>query len=163
MYNQEIKKLITGIATETDSLKEWENHLESGGIIQELAGISEEDMEMKYREGHRQYQEGDYSKAKEHFSYLALMNPHRKEYWLGLATSQMKLNDNENALVSYACASYLDADDPNPHFCAAACYLKQDNKEDALRSLKIAQEIVVKSSEYSELNAQIEILIKQIT
>jgi tetratricopeptide (TPR) repeat protein len=131
--------------------KELAELLQKAETIQPMLRDSNDIMALKFEIGQDYYRDREYDKAKEVFSYLTLVNPYIKKYWHCLAGSQVHLNQDEQALQSYAAAALIDPKDPTPHLCSAYCYLRQGDRAAAESSVTISLRLSQDNSNYKEL------------
>lgn len=92
-----------------------------------------------YQASYTFYQAGNYARAADLFLQLAREAPFEKEYWKGLASCQQMQGKYDDALHAWSLAALLCEEDPMPHFHAAECLLSQNNKEEALKALFLAE------------------------
>lgn len=105
-----------------------------------LQSLSENSRRAIYASAYHQYHHARYEDASKSFRLLAILDPFTKEHWMGLGASKQLLKKYEEAKQSYAVASLLDFNDPNPHLHAAECYLSQGEINEAMKALKMAKE-----------------------
>jgi len=107
--------------------------------LQEVKGLTDEQMEALYGVAYNYYMIGKYVDASQLFTWLTLCNPFTGKYWLGLGASLQLARDFERALYAYGMAAVTgEPKDPTPHLHAAECYLAQGVMEDARKALKMA-------------------------
>src|SRR5271170_1222812 len=104
--------------------------LRGGKTLKEILGYRQEELDQEYLYAMERFACKEYTVAAKLFIRLVLMNPHIKEYWVALGTTQTYLGEIEKALTFLSMASLLDPQDPDPYYRAALCYLslKQDKE-----------------------------------
>jgi len=112
------------------------NHLLKEDTFQKAMGVTEEEMRAIYREAYFHYQKEEYEKASHLFRALAILNPFRPEYWLGLGGSLQLMKEFAKAVEAYGVLVHLSPEDPTPHQHAYECYQELGNKDDAELALK---------------------------
>lgn len=103
------------------------------------ADFNGEDISLLYSLGFNLYDQGDYEQAKTIFQRLVVARPHEKKFWMALGASFQMLELYEDALTAWAMTSFLQDEDPLPHFHAAECLLcigKYDEVHKALDDAK---------------------------
>lgn len=105
--------------------------LEKGGSLQEILRISSESLETLYAKAYNNFQNHYYTKARQLFAFLSLVSPGITKYWWGLGAVQVALEDYRSALASYTVLSFLDPNNPQPHFFAAFCYQRLGKHKEA--------------------------------
>ncbi len=135
------------------------NTLLKSDTLQIAFGVTNEEMEVLYKEAYTFYTKEDFTEATTEFRYLVILDPFTKKYWLGLAACLQVQEFYEKALHSYAMAALLDGEDPYPHFYAYQCYEKSGNQEDAQKALQLAYERTEGRALFVSLRQQIEPLL----
>lgn len=121
------------------------NQLFKDDTFQKALEITEEEMEDVYREAYFFYQKGEYETSAHLFRGLAILNPYRPRYWLGLGGSLQLTGKYEAALKAYGVIVLLEPEDPAPLEQIHECYRALGDEEAAmdafekLNSLKIAK------------------------
>lgn len=103
------------------------------------ADFTGEDISLLYSLGFSLYERADYEQAKTIFQRLVLAKPHEKKFWMALGASSQMLELYEDALTAWAMASFLQDEDPFPHFHAAECLLCMGKHQDVLKALHDAK------------------------
>jgi type III secretion system low calcium response chaperone LcrH/SycD len=135
---------------------------EAGGSFEQILGLSDEEMRKRYAYAFNLFVQGLYKDALEVFSYLTVLSPMKKKYWLALAATRVHMQDLEGALKSYAMISMLDPHDPESYYYSAFCYLELKQKEEAIKSLKLAIDIAQRSTRYQEFGKKAELALSQL-
>lgn len=127
-----------------------------GKTGQEILEFSDETMAKFYRSASKIFEGHRYSEAANAFLFLATLNPHCHEYWLGLGMATQLSHHYEAAIDAYELASLCDLGNPVPYFYLAKCLFAIHDRESALQALDLAIEIAGDSEEYAELKEQAE-------
>lgn len=125
--------------------------IEDGKSLQEIIGYSDELMEKLYGAAYAVFQEGRYHEAQDGFLFLTTLNPYVYAYWLGLAMSYQLMEEYEQAVLAYQCATSAEPDNPLPHYYLAGCHLYLGAYDEALHALKELRELCDERPEYTEL------------
>ena len=96
-----------------------------------------------YRAGKAYFDGGNYSQALSVFRYLCLLQLKNYDFFLALATTQVKLNLITNAISTLSYASTLTNNDPRASLLLAKLLLGQ-NKND------LAKKVATKALEFSK-------------
>ncbi len=124
--NEEIEKIIFA--------------LQSGLTIAQITDIKNETLESIYAIAYQYYMIQDYTNAQILFQTLCAYKHNEEKYWLGLAGCRQALKEYQKAIDAYSMAGMASSlQNPIPFFYAAQCFLKMDNKENAIISLKALQ------------------------
>lgn len=124
--NDEIKKIIFA--------------LQSGLTIAQITDIKDETLESIYAVAYQYYMVQDYTNAQTLFQALCAYKHNEEKYWLGLAGCRQALKEYQKAIDAYSMAGMASSlQNPIPFFYAAQCFLKMENKENAIISLKALQ------------------------
>jgi type III secretion system low calcium response chaperone LcrH/SycD len=102
--------------------------------------FTDEDISLLYSLGFNLYNQEDYLQAKIIFQRLVIAEPHEKKFWMALGASLQMLKLYEDALVAWAMASFLQDEDPLPHFHAAECLLCIGKYEEVHKALHEAKQ-----------------------
>jgi type III secretion system low calcium response chaperone LcrH/SycD len=116
---------------------------------------SPEEQDHLYAVGFGSYSQGSYAQASSLFTTLVTANPFDERFWRGLASSKQMEEKYQEALRAWSLVALLCDKDPLPHFHAAECLMSLNEKSDALKALKMAQEL---SSTNADLQTKIELL-----
>ncbi|MBM3191817.1 MAG: tetratricopeptide repeat protein [Chlamydiae bacterium] len=117
--------------------------------------FTQEDISLLYSLGVNLYEQGDYSQAKLIFERLILAKSHEKKFWMALGATLQMSRQYQEALTSWAMASFMEEDDPLPHFHACECLLSLEDYKEAKKALAEAKR---RSSEDVELSKKIQAL-----
>lgn len=141
-----------------------EKELAEGKTAQEIMGFSNETMSKFYKAAYLLFEHKRYHDAANAFLFLATLNPHNHEYWLGLGMSTQLCHDYESAIDAYELAALCDISSPVPYFYLAKCLFAIHDRESALQALDLAIETADEFEEYAEIKQQArtakEILLK---
>ncbi len=138
-------------------------YMNNGGVFQDMFGFTDEMMEARYAKAYDCYHRGDFKDALEGFTYLTMLNPYVKKYWMALGATQVRSSDYDAASVTYSVVAILDANDPTSHFFAAPCYLHMEQRDDAIKSLELAIEIAKKDHQYRDIENRANKLLVELT
>ncbi len=125
-----------------------------GGTFQDLYGVTDNAMEVKYEYAFNLLKQKDYEQALSIFHYLVSLNPYQKKYWMGLGSCQLNQGDHTNAVESYTMSSLIDPNDPTPYLFASYSYLALGQSQEAIQSLHLAVEVAKKDHAYRALEDQ---------
>jgi type III secretion system low calcium response chaperone LcrH/SycD len=141
--------------------------LAEGKTAQEIMGFSDETMAKFYKAAYLLFEHKRYDDAANAFLFLATLNPHHHEYWLGLGMSTQLLQNYEAAIDAYELAALCDISSPVPYFYLAKCLFAIHDRESALQALNLAIETANEVEEYTDLKRQAEmakeILLKNLS
>lgn len=135
--------------------------LAEGKTAQEIMGFSDETMAKFYKAAYLLFEHKRYQDAGNAFLFLATLNPHHHEYWLGLGMATQLCQDYEAAIDAYELAALCDIASPIPYFYLAKCLFAIHDRESALQALNLAIETADDIDEYADLKRQAE-LAKEI-
>lgn len=138
--------------------------LAEGKSAQEIMGFSDESMSKFYHAAYVLFEHKRYQEAADAFLFLATLNLHHHEYWLGLGMATQLCQNYEAAIDAYELAALSDISSPVPYFYLAKCLFAIHDRESALQALDLAIETADDIDEYAELKQQAqaarEILLK---
>jgi len=128
--------------------------------LQELEGISDEEMETIYALGYNFFTYGKYDAAKDIFTGLTAYAPYTAHYWraLGAVNQQLKLYDE--AISSYDMAVANDESDLVSFVYRGESYILSGNKEAGLQDLKRVKEMGASAPEHWPWVQRSELLIR---
>lgn len=135
--------------------------LAEGKTAQEIMEFSDETMVKFYKAAYFLFEHKRYQDAANAFLFLATLNPHHHEYWLGLGMATQLCQDYESAIDAYELAALCDISSPIPYFYLAKCLFAIHDRESALQALNLAIETADEWEEYADLKHQAE-LAKEI-
>lgn len=127
-----------------------------GKTAQEIMGFSDEVMAKFYGAAYRLFEHKRYEDAANAFLFLATLNPHNHDYWLGLGMASQLSQEYEAAIDAYELAAISNIESPVPYFYLAKCLFAIHDRESALQALELAIESAGDIPEYSELRRQAE-------
>lgn len=133
-----------------------ETELAEGKTAQEIMEFSDQTMAKFYRAAYVLFEHKRYQDAANAFLFLATLNPHNHEYWLGLGMATQLSQDYEAAIDAYELAALYNIASPVPYFYLAKCLFAIHDRESALQALNLAIETADDIEEYSELKKQAE-------
>lgn len=159
---QELDKLITLASHIADHREMLIEALSSGRTIQEIAGISDDGLEMLYQTAKKLYEAKDFQQARDAFSFLCMLNSQKFAFWLGLGNSEFGLQNYDAALFAYAFVAEVNPEDYLCHLFSARCYEELQDKDNAINALELALFVIGADSEHHELQNTIQSQIKRL-
>lgn len=135
--------------------KDWlKKQIASGKTAQEILEFSNETMAKFYQAAYLLFEKKRYIDAANAFLFLATLNPHNHDYWLGLGMST-QLNGNwEAAIDAYEMAAINRLDSPVPYFYLAKCLFAVHDRKSALEAIQLAIDYSDDIPEYANLKEQ---------
>jgi type III secretion system low calcium response chaperone LcrH/SycD len=130
--------------------------LAEGKSAQEIMGFSDQTMAKFYQAAYFLFEHQRYEDAGQAFLFLATLNPHNHDYWLGLGMATQMCHDYEAAIDAYELAALSDIASPVPYFYLAKCLFAIHDRESALQALDLAIETAGEAVDYAELKRQAE-------
>jgi type III secretion system low calcium response chaperone LcrH/SycD len=134
--------------------KALQKEIEAGKTAQEIIGFSDQTMAKFYKAAYRLFEHKRYQDAAKAFLFLATLNPHNHEYWLGLGMTTQLCQNYEAAIDAYELAAIANISSPVPYFYLAKCLFAIHDRESALQALDLAIETADEIEEYAELKQQ---------
>lgn len=135
-------KNIFSYAPAGRSWDEIEERLARGELLKDICNLTDEYMETSYKEAREKLDNRDFNGAKELFSNLCLFDQTKPKYWGGLGKSCEALNLYKEAIDSYKMLTLVtNGAEPLPYLCLGFCYLKADDRQNALEVLEAGLEI----------------------
>ena len=136
--------------------------------IQEVKGLSDEQMEAIYSMGYNLYQNAKYEDATQVFTWLTMLNPFQSKYWMGLGGALQMSKDFDWALQTYAMAAVVgEPRYPTPHLHAGECYMSKGDLDEAVKGFKMAMDFSEGNDKYKKVHlkakAFCEILKQQLS
>lgn len=128
--------------------------LAEGKTAQEIIGFSHETMAKFYHAAYVLFEHKRYEDAANAFLFLATLNPHNHDYWVGLGMATQLCHDYEAAIDAYELAALSDISNPVPYFYLAKCLFAIHDRESALQALDLAIETADELPEFAELKQQ---------
>ena len=125
-----------------------------GQTPQQVIGFSQQAMAELYRGAYLLFQQHEYAKATEAFLFLATLNVHNHDYWLGLGMSTQMCHHYEEAIDAYEMAALCDLASPIPYFYLAKCLFAIHDRASALQAIELAIEMADDNDEYADLKQQ---------
>ena len=132
------------------------HEIEKGNTLQQIMGYSDELMDDTYEKAYLHFQNGSYDHALELFALLTTLNPYVYAYWLGFAMSCQFLEEYEQAILGYECASGVMPHVPMPYYYIAVCSVYLDEMDDAACNLLIAKTMCKPEQQFLELKEKIQ-------
>lgn len=104
--------------------------------LQELEGISDEEMETIYALGYNFFTYGKYEAAKDIFVGLTAYAPYTSHYWRALGAVYQQLKEYQEAISAYDMAIANDESDLVSFVYRGECYILQGEQERGLQDLR---------------------------
>lgn len=149
-------KLSKKVKEKLKNKKLLKKELSEGKSAQEILEFSDSTMAKFYRAAYTLFEHKRYQDAGNAFLFLATLNPHNHEYWLGLGMASQLCHDYESAIDAYELAALNDFSSPVPFFYLAKCLFAIHDRESALQALDLAIETANDLEEYADLKQQAE-------
>ena len=136
--------------------KSWlKQELSQGTAPQTLVNFSDETMSKFYQAAYHLFEVKQNEKAADAFLFLATLNPHHHDYWLGLGMATQLMHDYEGAIDAYELAALCEMDNPVPYFYLAKCLFAIHDRDSALQAIELAIEMAGEQEEYKDLKEQV--------
>lgn len=99
-------------------------------LLQEMFGFSNETILHVYALGANLVEKGNFPDARVLFTFLTTLAPHVSSYWVALGVCLQELNKQEDAVISFGAANFLEPMNPAPLFYILEIYigLKETDK-----------------------------------
>jgi type III secretion system low calcium response chaperone LcrH/SycD len=149
-------KLSKKIKEKLKNKKLLKKELSEGKSAQEILEFSDSTMGKFYQAAYTLLEHNRYADAANAFLFLATLNPHIHDYWLGLGMATQMNKDYESAIDAYELAALNDFSNPIPFFYLAKCLFAIHDRESAIQALDLAIETAADLDEYAELKHQAE-------
>ena len=138
--------------------------IEGKRTLQQVKGLSDEQMEAIYAMAYQYYQFGKYDQAIEMFNLLGMFNPFESKYWMGLAACLQQSKQFDKAQQVYAVAAMTsEPKDPVPHLHAGECCLGAGEIEDAVRAFRMAVDFSKDQEQHAAVHAKAQGLLEVIS
>lgn len=128
----------------------------AGKTAQEILEFSDQTLAKFYHAAYFLFEHQRFRDAGNAFLFLATLNPHHHDYWLGLGMATQLCQDYEAAIDAYELAALCDISSPVPYFYLAKCLFAIHDRESSLQALDLAIETAGDFTEYAELKEQAE-------
>src|SRR4051812_47368723 len=109
--------------------------------LQELEGISDDEMETIYALGYNFFTYGKYDAAKDIFTGLTAYAPYTAHYWRALGAVNQQLKDYGEAIASYDMAIANDERDVVSYVYRGESYILSGNPQAGLKDLATVLQI----------------------
>jgi len=96
------------------------------------------DPEIIYDLAYECHRRGVYKDASRYFRLLTYIDPLSKRYWMALGASLQEGELYQDATYAYAMSSFIDDQDPLPHFYVAGSYFSLEEPNEAFKALREA-------------------------
>ncbi|EFB42764.1 SycD/LcrH family type III secretion system chaperone [Parachlamydia acanthamoebae] len=135
--------------------KAWlKKQIAAGKTAQEIMEFSDETMAKFYQAAYYLFERKRYVDAANAFLFLATLNPHNHDYWLGLGMATQLSGHWEAAIDAYEMAAINRLDSPVPYFYLAKCLFAVHDRKSALEALQLAIDYADDLAEYASLKEQ---------
>lgn len=155
-----------GISSEVESAAaqylEFMIHGFMNGLItlQELEGISDEEMETIYALGYNFFTYGKYDAAKDIFTGLTAYAPYTAHYWRALGAVNQQMKDYGEGIAAYDMAIANDPNDVVSYVYRGECQILSGNAGAGMEDLKKVLEIGRQAPEYHPWLQRSELLLR---
>ncbi|MCL9783338.1 SycD/LcrH family type III secretion system chaperone [Vibrio sp. S4M6] len=112
--------------------------LEQGKTLAEMRDISAQELENIYSRGFDYYQQGDYTRALDDFSYLVIHNPWDRRFYIALGSTLQNMKQYREALSFFGLALFMDSCDPTASYRIAQCLIELRETVSARDALQTA-------------------------
>lgn len=140
----------------------WQNENSIDSTIQDLVGISDEEIISYYNVGSQLFKSGAYHDACHIFTLLTQLNPKATTFWMALAIAQEKLHEYEIAVYSYLISAELDETSTTCYLHAARCLVQLHQPEEAKKVLQHALERINEQPNLKSEQAKINNMLNSI-
>ncbi|MEE2960129.1 MAG: SycD/LcrH family type III secretion system chaperone [Myxococcota bacterium] len=151
----------TEIETTAAQYLEFMIHGFMNGLItlQELEGISDEEMETIYALGYNFFTYGKYDAAKDIFTGLTAYAPYTAHYWRALGAVNQQLKDYHEAIAAYDMAIANDEYDVVSYVYRGESHILSKNADSGLEDLRVVLQIAGEVPEYGPWVQRAELLL----
>lgn len=134
---------------------------QNGLTIQEMKGISTDQMEALYGVAYNYYSCSKLEEAVQTFSMLSMLNPYETKYWKGTGACLQLQKKYEEAATAYGmAASTAGIHDPTPHFHAGECYTHLKKLKEACNAFDIACDLSQDKPEFKWVRNKSQAILK---
>ncbi|MEC8052406.1 MAG: SycD/LcrH family type III secretion system chaperone [Myxococcota bacterium] len=128
--------------------------------LQELEGISDDEMEMIYALGFNFFTYGKYDAAKDIFTGLTAYAPYTAHYWRALGAVNQQLKDYQEAIAAYDMAIANDEFDVVSYVYRGESQLLARNRDAGLHDLQIVIQLGADAPQFGAWVQRAELLLK---
>lgn len=128
--------------------------------LQELEGISDEEMEMIYALGFNFFTYGKYDAAKDIFTGLTAYAPYTAHYWRALGAVNQQLKDYQEAIAAYDMAIANDEFDVVSYVYRGESQLLARNRDAGLHDLQTVIQLGADAPQFGAWVQRAELLLK---
>lgn len=149
------------IETTASQYLEFMIHGFMNGLItlQELEGITDEEMETIYALGYNFFTYGKYDAAKDIFTGLTAYAPYTAHYWRALGAVNQQLKDYDEAIASYDMAIANDEGDAVSYVYRGESHILNRNIQSGLDDLRTVLQLGAMNREVSPWVQRAELLL----
>ena len=127
--------------------------------LQELEGITDEEMETIYALGYNFFTYGKYDAAKDIFTGLTAYAPYTGHYWRALGAVNQQLRDYGEAINAYDMAIANDESDVVSYVYRGESHILAKNRESGLQDLETVLQVGGQHPEYQAWVQRAELLV----
>ena len=131
--------------------------------VKDLFQIPPKVLEGLYTHAYTMYNQGRYEDAGNLFRVLVMMDPEEYRFTLGLAACMHMQKLYSEAAAIYVIASMMKGSSPIPPYHASDCYLKCDDTESAITSLKMCIEAAGDQEAFQVLKQRAQLTLDALT
>ena len=128
--------------------------------LQELEGISDEEMETIYALGYNFFTYGKYDAAKDIFAGLTAYAPYTAHYWRALGAVNQQLKDYQDAVAAYDMAVANDERDVVSYVYRGECYILSGQPQTGLDDLDKVLALGATAPEHAAWVQRAQLLLK---
>ncbi|WP_213357528.1 SycD/LcrH family type III secretion system chaperone [Chlamydiifrater phoenicopteri] len=121
---------------------------------QKIFNVSNEELELIYKEAYQEYLSGNYPLSTAAFRWLIFFNPFISKFWFSLGASLQMEKNFKKAIHAYAVTAIFRNKDPYPHYYAHLCYKLLNIEPEATKALEMAWDRAT-APKYKELREEL--------
>ena len=128
--------------------------LVDGIPLSAVKGFDDDEIEAVYNVAYNLYQQRQYGKAEQLFTFLTVHEHTDSRFSLGLGGCYQLAEKYQQAITAYSCAALVDATNPMPAFHACECYMALadwENARKAIVAIEMICEAVADEEDHGEL------------
>lgn len=160
LFTQEVIDGIARISSLSDRIaveeKQFNEHVLSGGTIQEFAGVDDTTINCLYQGAKRLYEQDFLESAADAFLFLTGLNPDMDVFWLGLGNAEFYRKNYPQAVTAYSKAIEINPFNPSSHMALSECYETMGEKDKALNTVVLALTTIQDNPEYDDFRQGLE-------
>lgn len=121
------------------------------GVLPTKLRASDAQLEEFYHIAYNLYRAGNYEKALPFFHLLIMARPQEARYVRALASTYQMMKDYYQAIGFYTASTFLDAENPYPHYYSADCWRQLNEPIGAYASLEMGIKAAASNPQYKGL------------